>query len=211
MARSLKLVVLAASPHAGGAGSRLAQVAVAAAQDAGMSARLLRLNRYTVAPCDNCGACLGTGQCCHVDDFEALVDVLDEADALMLVSPVYFAGPPAQLKAFFDRYQARWVRRYVLGQPACQKRPALLAVTRTGQDPFGFDPLVTITRSALNIAGFSLGRVEDFKGYGGDAARNGTPTEEQAVAQRQVDAEAERRALGIPLYLASLARKEGLL
>lgn len=122
-----------------------------------------------ISGCDHCDACMSTGCCIKSDqgedDMPVLDAMLDHASMLVVVCPVYFAGPPAQLKAVYDRFQPRWVRRYRMGIPALEKRPAALVVVGDGEDPFGYSPLVTITRSALNIAGFRLGEVHDFIGY----------------------------------------------
>jgi multimeric flavodoxin WrbA len=44
----------------------------------------------------------------------AIYQVVDAADRILLVSPVYFYGLSAQCKIFGDRFQARWSRKYQL-------------------------------------------------------------------------------------------------
>lgn len=81
-----------------------------------------------------------------------LLRLLRVADELTLVSPVYFAGPPSQLKAVLDRFQPC----YWAGLRKGPKRPAHLIAVGEGGDPHGFEPLVVICRSALAVAGFEL-------------------------------------------------------
>ena len=53
--------------------------------------------------CRACRACRRTGRCVIDDEVNALAARLDEFDAIVLGSPVYYAGPAGQLCAFADR------------------------------------------------------------------------------------------------------------
>ena len=113
-----------------------------------------------IAGCVGCDGCRATGICVINDDMTALMEALDKATELYLVSPVYFAGPPSQLKAVLDRLQPHYWR----GTRHQPKRPCHLVVEGDGGDPHGFEPLVTICRSALAVAGFALVDVESHIG-----------------------------------------------
>ncbi|MGN0035149.1 MAG: flavodoxin family protein [Coriobacteriales bacterium] len=164
-----RICLIMGSP-AKGSTNRLAGLVEQGILEAGGSCSVFSLADHVVSGCIACDHCLKTGVCFknddHEDDFYQLDEMLDVCDALVVVTPVYFAGPPSQLKAVYDRFQPNWARRYIMGEPAPEKRPATLFVLGGGDDPFGYDPLVTITRSALNIAGFRLGDVHDFIGFG---------------------------------------------
>ena len=114
-----------------------------------------------------------------------LYALLDDADELVVVSPVYFAGPPAQLKALLDRLQPYFWSDARAGA----KRPAVLHVVGEGGDPHGFEPLVGIVRSALACAGFTLEMVYDWVGK---IDENGQITAEADV--RDAACEGQRRA-----------------
>ena len=149
-----------------------------------------------VAPLD-IGGCRGCDQCretdeggahrCVIegDDMRELYALLDDADELVVVSPVYFAGPPAQLKALLDRLQPYFWSDARAGA----KRPAVLHVVGEGGDPHGFEPLVGIVRSALACAGFTLETVYDWVGK---IDENGQITAEADV--RDAACEGQRRA-----------------
>lgn len=99
-------------------------------------------------------------RCVIADDMPEVRKHLDAADELIVVSPVYFAGPPAQFKALLDRLQPYWrsdVRTRV-------KRPMILHVVGEGGDPHGYDPLVGSVRSAFSVAGFELASIFDWVG-----------------------------------------------
>ncbi len=99
--------------------------------------------------------------CCVIDDdMTEIYELIDTADELIVVSPVYFAGPPAQFKALIDRMQLYFWTDLRKGP----KRPATLHVIGEGDDPYGFDPLVGIVRSAFSTAGFQLERILDWVG-----------------------------------------------
>lgn len=53
--------------------------------------------------CRDCGYCAKKGRCSIKDDVNAVADRLDEFDAIVLGSPVYYAGPSGQVCAFADR------------------------------------------------------------------------------------------------------------
>lgn len=126
---------------------------------------------------------------------------LDGLDALFLVAPIYFAGPPAQLKALLDRLQFLWARRYVLkawpALPLEGRRPLLVLGVGGGGDPFGSEALVTCARSALRMMDFELERSETLVGY-----RTGR-------AGVLDDAGLERRAAELACELVAIARARG--
>ncbi len=158
------MVVLSASPFAGGRCDRVAQAAAQGVRAAGCQPRVLCLRDYPIGPCRGCNACVETGACVlSGDGFGPLVGELDACDSCLLVSPVYFAGPPAQLKALFDRLQVLWAHRYApkLGPdypalPTQDRRPLFLAALGSGGDPFGLEPLKACAHSALRMLDLEL-------------------------------------------------------
>ena len=98
-------------------------------------------------------------RCAIRDDMDDVYPLLEDADELIVVAPVYFAGPSSQLKCMLDRFQPYfWTRTLAL------KLPCTLHVVGEGVDPHGFDPLVGCVRSAAAVAGFRLERVLDWVG-----------------------------------------------
>ena len=150
----VRRVVLCGSPRPKGRSAALAdalahELAAANPQD---SIIALSVADADIRGCVGCNGCRKTGTCVYRDDMQAVMEALASADELHVVSPVYFAGPPSQLKALLDRLQPLYWKE-TRRQP---KRPAYLHVVGEGGDPHGFDPLVTICRSALAVAGFKL-------------------------------------------------------
>ena len=98
-------------------------------------------------------------RCVIRDDMDDVYPLLEDADELIVVAPVFFAGPSSQLKALLDRFQP-----YFWTSTRARRRPATLHVVGEGGDPHGFDPLVGVVRSAAAVAGFRLERVLDWVG-----------------------------------------------
>ena len=101
-------------------------------------------------------------QCVIDDDISEVRKHIDAADELIVVSPVYFSGTPAQLKALLDRMQPYFfsdIRSYTK-----HRRPMTLHVVREGGNPYGFKALESTVRSAFGAAGFRLERLLDWKG-----------------------------------------------
>ncbi|MBA3053177.1 flavodoxin family protein [bacterium] len=67
----------------------------------------LQLNAFRVLPCKGCLKCI-SGACSLNDDFTKLITQLKEKEAVIIISPVFFSGIPAQLKAAIDRCQFYW-------------------------------------------------------------------------------------------------------
>lgn len=115
-------------------------------------------------------ACASAALCVIDDDMAEVRELIDSADELIVVSPVYFSGPPAQFKALLDRMQPYfWAaqgarRRNRAAWVAREKRPLVLHVVGEGDDPYGYAPLVSVVRSAFAAAGFALEAVYDWVG-----------------------------------------------
>lgn len=111
-------------------------------------------NEMQVNPCLGCNECKPDGICIIDDHMPSIREALDQTTQLIVVSPVYFAGPPAQYKALLDRLQP-----YYWHPDSGPKRLLSLVAVGDGGDPHGYDPLVTCTRSAFACAGFQLDTV----------------------------------------------------
>lgn len=69
----------------------------------GIETELLYLGKKPIPGCIACGKCFETGKCVFNDQVNETLDKLDGYDAIVLGSPVYYAGPSGQLCAFLDR------------------------------------------------------------------------------------------------------------
>ncbi len=99
-------------------------------------AEIHRINLYQLdfSPCIECGGCDSTGECILMDDFTPLYERIINCDLLVCATPIFFYSHPSKLQAFFERFQALWVRKYRLAEPhpyGKNPRGILLAVGAT--------------------------------------------------------------------------------
>ncbi|GAB4351330.1 MAG: flavodoxin family protein [Candidatus Abyssubacteria bacterium] len=109
-----KVLAIASSPRKGGNSELLLDASLEGARETGAEIEKIRVCELKVSPCLNCGACQETGECVIHDDMQLLHRKFVENEILIVSSPVFFMGLPAQLKAVVDRCQAIWVRKYLL-------------------------------------------------------------------------------------------------
>ncbi len=121
-----QVLAIASSPRKGGNSERLLDACLESIAKAGVSFQLIRICDLNISPCINCGGCEKEGKCVIDDDMQALFAKFAESPTLVVSSPVFFMGLPAQLKALIDRCQAIWVRKYLLRRrmPAPESRRA---------------------------------------------------------------------------------------
>ena len=110
----MKVLTLLGSPRKGGNSDTLARLIGKSIEEGGGTVEYVYLNSLKLRPCQGCGGCEKTGICVLKDDMGPIFDAVDQADRILLVSPVYFYGLSAQCKIFGDRMQALWARKYLL-------------------------------------------------------------------------------------------------
>ncbi|MDR5659468.1 flavodoxin family protein [Serpentinicella sp. ANB-PHB4] len=67
-----------------------------------------------IKPCIACDGCTRKLGCVFKDDMTEIYQKFNEADIVIIASPLYFNSVSAQLKAIIDRCQAIWSSKYVL-------------------------------------------------------------------------------------------------
>ena len=112
----MKILLINGSPRQHGNTDILLDKVAEGVRLAGREAETIRLADLAIHPCIGCGHCEAEGVCVIDDDMTTLYDQLTRADRVVIGTPVYFYGVTAQTKAFIDRCQALWCRKYLLGQ-----------------------------------------------------------------------------------------------
>ncbi|MEW5825829.1 MAG: flavodoxin family protein [Candidatus Bipolaricaulota bacterium] len=108
MPDAVRVLGVVGSPREGGNTDTLVSTVLEAAESLGAKTSKLFVDRYAIAPCRSCGACVPTGRCIYRDGMDELLSALGEHDVWVLGTPVYWWGPTAQLKTFVDRWFAPW-------------------------------------------------------------------------------------------------------
>ena len=118
----MRVLGIAGSPRRGGNTDLLLAEVMKGAASRGAEVKTIVLNDLKVASCQHCEACLKAGKCRINDDMQMVYRELEDADRIVLASPIQFMGVTAQMKAMIDRCQALWARKYVLKLPPLGNR-----------------------------------------------------------------------------------------
>ena len=155
----MNITLIEGSPRRGGNTAQMAQMLADHLWESDTDTVQISVAEHPVAPCTGCNLCMKTGDCVLSVDHDTMLatsKALDSCDALLWVSPLYFASVPSQLKALIDRFQIYYARRLLHGQSVGTKRPAAAVLLGAGGDPFGSQSATLTLRSASQMAGFSL-------------------------------------------------------
>ncbi len=103
----MRVLIISASPNTDGLTAACANAAIEGVRAAGGTAVELRLNDLKLAACKACdhgwGTCQPDHQCQIIDDFQPAHKQAIAADALIIVTPVYWGDLSESAKSFMDR------------------------------------------------------------------------------------------------------------
>lgn len=150
----MKLLGIAGSPRRNGNTDLLLAELLKGAAGKGAEVKTIYLSNMNINPCQHCDFCLKEGKCRINDDMQQIYDQLEQADVIVIASPVQFLGPPAQLKAMIDRCQCLWARKYKLEIPPLsrerKRRGFLISVGATGIKNM-FEPTRAILKTWFHV------------------------------------------------------------
>lgn len=110
------------SPRKGGNTDTLLERSLEGAQSQGATIKRIYVRNLKMNGCIECGGCDNTGKCVVEDDMQSVYPLLEEADIIIIASPVFFYGVTSQLKALIDRAQAMWSKRMLTKPPDKRKQ-----------------------------------------------------------------------------------------
>ncbi len=99
----VKIIGIIGSPRTGSNTEILIRKALESAENAGAETDLINLGLAEIEPCIACDICKNTGECAIYDDMRDITRKLEDAQGLILGSPVYFGNVTSQMKIFMDR------------------------------------------------------------------------------------------------------------
>ncbi len=106
-----KVLVLSGSPRKGGNSDLLCDEFVKGAKESGNDVEKIFIRGEKIKYCNACYYCKdSSGKCAVKDDIGEILDKFQEADVIVMASPVYFYSIDAQMKALIDRCVARWTQ-----------------------------------------------------------------------------------------------------
>jgi multimeric flavodoxin WrbA len=144
----MKVLGINGSPRIGGNTDILLDKALEGAGERGADTHKIILNTLDFVPCHECAKVRDDGTCQVQDDMQTVYSKFDEADALILASPIFFGSISAQTKMMTDRFQCRWRAKYVLKKvlSECLKPGALICVQASTRQDF-FDNAIAIVKN----------------------------------------------------------------
>lgn len=83
----------------------------------GFETEWLHLSEYELQPCRGCEICIMRGSCVIKDSFSEVERKLQEADGIVLSSPVYLRQVSGILKTMIDRTCSHYHRPILVGKP----------------------------------------------------------------------------------------------
>lgn len=132
----MKVLLINGSPHPRGCTYTALSTVAAQLEKNGLETQILQMGNKAVHGCIACGKCRDTGHCIFEDDpVNEAVDLLREADGLVVGSPVYYAGPNGSICAFLDRMF------FLKSAPYAFKPAAAVVSCRRGGASASFDRL----------------------------------------------------------------------
>lgn len=103
----MNILIITGSAHKKGTSAYLADSFIKGAKEAGHELCRFDAASKNVHPCIGCGTCQKIDQdCVFRDDMQELNPELLKADVVVFVSPIYYYGMNAQIKAVIDRFYA---------------------------------------------------------------------------------------------------------
>lgn len=102
----MHFVSLIASERKNGNSDLLGRLAVRYALKSNVdSGEIVYLKNFDIKPCRGCLQCVFKNKRCKInDDLYKLIDIIREADKLLLIAPVYVLSIPGKLKLLLDRF-----------------------------------------------------------------------------------------------------------
>ena len=99
----MKVLLVNGGPHPKGCTNRALEEVEKALKEEGIETLIYHIPNVPLQDCIACGSCAKTGKCVFDDVVNELAPKFEEADGIVVASPVYFASANATLIATLDR------------------------------------------------------------------------------------------------------------
>ena len=131
----MKVLLLNGSPHVNGCTAATLKEMIRVFDAEGVETELVHVGNKDIRGCIACGSCMKTGKCVFDDSVNEVAPVFEEADGLVVGSPVYYASPNGTILSFMDRlfYSTRFSKHMKVG--------AAVVSARRGGNTASFDVL----------------------------------------------------------------------
>jgi len=120
--------ILIGSPRKRGNSYLMSQMLVDSLNEDKFKSNISFLYDFEINPCVDCRACKKDDMVCILeDDMRNLYKHIEDADIIVIATPIYWFGPSAKAKLFLDRLRPYYTNKRLIG-----KQLALLLPAGTG-------------------------------------------------------------------------------
>ena len=120
----MKALLINGSPHANGCTYTALSIVAEELQKNGIETEIVHIGNKDIRGCVACGKCYELSHCVFNDMVNEVASKLEQADGLVVGSPVYYAGPNGTLTNLLDRlfYSAHYDLRMKVGAAVVSAR-----------------------------------------------------------------------------------------
>jgi len=150
--RDMNVLGINGSPRTGGNTDVLLDEALKGARAKGSRIEKSILNNLKFSPCQECENVRDDGTCIIEDDLQPIYQKIDEADVIILASPIFFGSLSAQMKMMIDRFQCLWRAKYVIKRDMGEKKKkgGFISVEASTREDF-FDNAKSIIKNFFAV------------------------------------------------------------
>jgi multimeric flavodoxin WrbA len=146
------------------------------AKRGGVQAESIFLGDYDIAACTGCEGCQSSWECVIKDDFGKVVQMIDEAEGIVLASPTYWYSVTSDMKRFIDRCYSlihftasrkEWIGKYQGAGKICvtaaiceQREASAMGNTLTLLTDFSKDIGLDVIESLEGFGYFEAGSIK---------------------------------------------------
>lgn len=99
----MKVLLINGSPHENGTTFRALSEVSSALNANGIETEIITVGNKEITGCKACAACVKLGKCVKDDIVNEIIPKIEQADGVVVGSPVYYASLSGTLKSFLDR------------------------------------------------------------------------------------------------------------
>ena len=149
----MKVLLINGSPHKEGTTFAALSEVKKTLETEGIEAEIIQVGHLPIRGCLACGGCYTQGKCVIDDAVNEIAKKFEEADGLIVGSPVYYAAPNGTLISFLDRlfYSTRFDRREKVGAAVvCARRGGCTAAFDVLNKYFSISGMPIVSSSYWN-------------------------------------------------------------
>ena len=122
----MKALLINGSPNAKGCTYTALSIVAKELENNGIEAEIVHVGHKDIHGCIACGKCHETGKCIFNDMVNEVAPKFEQVDALVVGSPVYYAGVAGTMNSFLDRlfFSTHFDKRMKVGAAVCSARRA---------------------------------------------------------------------------------------